>query len=313
MEYSSCNYLDLLHFSPKKLQTTLDGIKAMGKKVAVLYGNCHMEQLNLYLRESPGFMKEYFIIDLPVIFEMQRFGITFIDELVLNNIDLIIYQKIAKDNKFGPQWASENILSSINSDCERICVPNTVFLGYFPQEGLRHDTIIKNQINFVPMFCGDKYIDYEYADTRSIKATIHRLSDSNHFMRNDVENNLAMSFRLLEMQDLECSIPMKDYVVTNYKDICLFTEPKHPTNPFFHEMTDRILALLGIDKLNSGLVLDSQEGLSTINRLFYPAVIDELNLKFNKHDYYIDKRLTSQKFSFEEFIEVYIRNACDIE
>ena len=313
MEFKTLNYLDLLSFTPEKLQDTMDDIKAIGKKIVVLYGNCHMKQIDLYLRESPDFMKEYFIIVLPVIFEMQRYGITSINEAVLNSIDLLIFQNIAKDNKFGPQWASEIILSSINSDCKKICVPNTVFLGYFPQEGIRHDTIIRNQIDFVPMFCGDKYIDFEYTNTRSIKETIRHLSDPNHYMRNDVENNLEISFRLLEMQDMECDVQMRDYVISNYKDNCLFTEPKHPTNPFFHEMTDRILSLLGICKLNANLELDSQDGLSTINRLFYPSVVDMLKLGFNKSDYYIDKRLTTQKFSFEEFIEVYIRNVCEME
>ena len=313
MESDKLYYTDLIADGPDVLRKTIDDIKVSGKKLAALYGNCHMEVLDLYLREAPEFMERYYIIVLPVIFEMKSAGITALDEYFLNSIDLLIYQNIGEDNKFGPQWATDKVILSHSADCKRICVPNTVFLGYFPQEGARHNTIIKNQINCVPMFCGDKYIDKEYAKTRSIRKTISNLKDTDHTMRKDLEKNLKMSFRLLEMQDMGCDVQMRDFVISKYKDVCLFTEPKHPTNYFFHEMADRILSILGMDKLKDTLELDKQDGLSTINRLFYPAVVKGLGLTFDVREYYIDKRLTRQKFSFDEFIEVYIRNTCDME
>lgn len=313
MENNKLYYADLTAKDPLYLREKINNLKAEGKKLAALYGNCHMEILDIYLRESPEFMREYCIIVLPAIFEMKSAGITSLDEFFLKSIDLLIYQEIGEDNKFGPQWATSKVITTLKPERQRICIPNSVFMGYFPQETMRHDTIIKNQINFVPMFCGDKYIDFEYAKTSSIKKTILNLKNPDHPMIKDLDNNLNMSFRLLEMQDAGCDIPMKDYVVDKYRDICLFTEPKHPTNIFFHEMADRILSVLGMDKLYNVIDLDNQDGLSTINRLFYPAVIKGLDLKFEVHDYYIDKRLTVQKFTFDEFIEVYIRNTSEME
>lgn len=308
------NYTDLIqNYSGDDLQNFLDGIKATGKKIVSLYGNCHMEALAMYLKESSDFLKEYYLIELPVIFEMGKAGIVKLDEIFLNSLDLLIYQNIDEDNKFGPQWATDKMITSFSRECLRLIVPNMVFNGYYPQEGRRHNTIIKNMVNFVPMFAGDKYIDNEYKKTKSIKKTIENLKAIDFIGEEEIKSNLKKSFRLLEMQDEGCDIQMRDFVIANYKDKYLFSEPKHPANIFFHEMADRILLRLRLPKLPAEVALDKAYYLSTINRLMYPAVIHGLEIKFQVNSYYIDRRLTEQRFSFEEFVEVYIRNTSEME
>lgn len=283
-----------------------------GKRPALIYGNCHISVLSQFLMRSASFRERYYLITLPPVFDMDRLGIGGIPASLLGAIELFLYQNIGKENIYGPQWATDRFVEKTTPECVRVSFPNTVFYGYFPQEGGRHDTIIKNQVNMVPMFCGDNFIDEAYRRTGSIRETIRMLRDENAVGEELVTKNLRKAFRMLELQDYGCSISMRDYVQSHYRERYLFTEPKHPCNMFFYEMANRILGYLGLeeDVLRDGY--EEQYTLSTINRLLYPAVIRHLGLEFTVSDYYIDRRLTEQRFSFEEFIEVYIRNTTEL-
>lgn len=279
------------------------------KQIAAVYGNCHFHVITKYLSKAPDFLKNYILVFIPPVFDMEKLGICHISEFLLEHLDLLIYQNINHDNLYGAQWSTEEILKRVPEECVRICVPNTVFFGYFPQEGRRRNTILKNRINQVPMFCGDKYIDKVFAEKMSISKTIECLSDKEAIPENDILSNLKKSFRMLEIQDMGCHIPMKDYVEGNYQKKYLFTEPKHPANCFFREMTERILRYLKLDdEIQNADELDQENTLSTINRLLYPSVKKVLKLDFTVTEYYCDRRLTEQKLNFAEFIEVYIRN-----
>lgn len=286
----------------------------LGKQIAVVYGNCHFHVLVRYLLCAPAFTEQYCLVVIPPVFDMEELGIEKISETLLAGSDLIIYQLIRHENLYGAQWSTDELLPRLPEKCVRICIPNTVFFGYFPQEGPRADTILKNPVNHVPMFCGDKFIDTVFRRYRSIWQTVDILRSPDFLTEEQVSRNLFRAFRMLEMQDLGCDIPMRDFVIREYRQQCLFTEPKHPCNIFFREMAERILRRLGLsEQIRNAEKLDREETLSTINRLFYPSVIKHLGLKFTRDSYYCDRRLTEQKLSFGEFIELYIRNTIAAE
>lgn len=288
--------------------------KGLRKRTAAVYGNCHFSALVPYLLQAPAFFQQYLLVVVPPVFDMEQLGITSLSETMLNKLDLLIYQQINADNLYGNQWSTADILPRVSGECALVCVPNTVFMGYFPQEGRRTNTILKNQCNRVPMFCGDKFIDRTFEKCGSIKETIRIIKDEDYLEEADVIRNLNKSFRMLELQDAGCHIQMKDYVQAHYRERYLFTEPKHPANIFFHEMAQRILCYIGLDPyIENANHLDEQDTLSTINRLLYPTVIKHLKLKFQQEEYYCDRRLTTQKLSFEEYVEVYIRNTCRMD
>ena len=287
--------------------------KKKKKKIALLYGNCHTTVLSRFLLAAPAFRGEYYLVLMPPVFDMKKLKIDHIPPALLKEIDLFLYQNIGQDNIYGEQWASERLLQDVSERCVQVSFPNTMFYGYFPQESRRHDTIIKNQVNFVPMFCGDKYIDQNYAKTRSIKKTIEILRSDDLVSAQEVEKNLKKSFRMLELQDIGCSVMMRDYVVENFRRHYLFTEPKHPCDDFFREMAVRILRFLEMDDTLDQNACEERYTLSTINRLIYPAVRKHLQLEFPVEDYYIDRRLSKQRFSFEEYVEVYIRNTMEMD
>lgn len=313
---------DCLHYeqlfsslSSDEIGYFVDGYaKGLRRRTAAVYGNCHFSALVPYLLQAPAFSRKYLLVVVPPVFDMEQLGIGSLSETMLQRLDLLIYQQIHADNLYGNQWATADILTRVSEQCALVCVPNSVFMGYFPQEGRRTDTILKNQRNRVPMFCGDKFIDHTFAECGSIRETIRIIKDEDYLEEADVIRNLNKSFRMLELQDYGCHIPMNDFIQAHYQERYLFTEPKHPVNFFFHEMAQRILWYIGLDPyIENADDLDEQDTLSTINRLLYPTVIKHLKLKFHREEYYCDRRLTPQKLSFEEYVEVYIRNTCRME
>lgn len=288
--------------------------KGLKRQIAAVYGNCHFSALVPYLLQAPAFSRQYLLVVVPPVFDLEQLGINSLSETMLQKLDLLIYQQINADNLYGNQWSTADILSRVSDKCTLVCIPNTVFMGYFPQEGRRTDTILKNQRNRVPMFCGDKFIDHTFAECGSVRETIRIIKDEDYLEEADVIRNLNKSLRMLELQDNGCHIQMKDFVQAHYQERYLFTEPKHPVNFFFHEMAQRILRYIGLDPyIENTNYLDEQDTLSTINRLLYPTVIKHLKLKFHQDQYYCDRRLTPQKLSFEEYVEVYIRNTRHME
>ena len=52
-------------------------MKQRGKQKVILYGNCHMECIRLYLLSSCQFSEKYEIVDLPPIFRLNQENINF--------------------------------------------------------------------------------------------------------------------------------------------------------------------------------------------------------------------------------------------
>lgn len=313
--FSSIAYEDLCTIDSLNFSTFITTIsRVFNRKISMIYGNCHMDVVRKYLFRSSEYLSEYITFVFPPIYDIEKSNIDNIDESFLQEIDLLIYQRIERTNQFGVKWNTEDMMQRLKQGCRTVSVPNTIFYGYFPQEGHRSNTILKNQKNFRPMFTGDKFIEREFYESGSISETIEIIKKKDYLSASVIDKNLRKSIRMLELQDAWCDIKMTDYILENYKRIFLFTEPKHPINIFFKEMTQRILKYIEInDSFSACEDLDKEDSLATISRLLYPAVKENLGLTFEVYDYYCDKRITQQKLSFDEYVELYIRNVCDID
>lgn len=313
--FSSIAYEDLCALDSLNFSTFITTVsRTFNRKISMIYGNCHMDVVRKYLFRSSEYLSEYITFVFPPIYDIEKSNIGNIDESFLQEIDLLIYQRIERTNQFGVKWNTEDMIQKLKQGCRTVSVPNTIFYGYFPQEGHRSNTILKNQKNFRPMFTGDKFIEREFYKTGSISETIGNIKKKDYLSASVIEKNLRKSIRMLELQDDWCDVKMSDYILENYKYVFLFTEPKHPINIFFKEMTNRILKYIEINDFCSACEeLDKEDSLATISRLLYPAVKENLGLTFEVYDYYCDKRITRQKLSFDEYVELYIRNVCDIE
>lgn len=103
-----------------------------GRKMAVAYGNCHMESVSRYLTLHKQFSQEYGFYPFPAVCNMKE---EFPYEEILRHCDLFLHQSIRRDNKYGIRWCSENLLRCLREDCRIIAIPNLFGMGdfLFPQ------------------------------------------------------------------------------------------------------------------------------------------------------------------------------------
>ena len=100
---------------------------AFGKKLAIVYGNCHMSTLALYLQQNYYFNSEYFI-RFYYIGEWETPS-----EKELKKCDLLITQDIREKNEFNmPSYMS--LVSDIKKEALVVIVPNLYGCNlFFPQ------------------------------------------------------------------------------------------------------------------------------------------------------------------------------------
>lgn len=87
--------------------------------MAIAYGNCHMEAIQAYLERHKEFSAEYGFYPLPKIYELKR-----INEYrnVFQVCNLFLHQSIRKNNVYGEEYSSENVLSYLDKKCAIIVI-----------------------------------------------------------------------------------------------------------------------------------------------------------------------------------------------
>lgn len=206
----------------------------------------------------------------------------------------------------------KKILNSLENECKAICIPNLYFLGYFPQNGgyrNKEELILNNGIDTLFLHI-DTCIEKEYLKCHSIQEVIRTLKDINYISIEDIQSNLCCTLNELREREKRCDIIMSDYIENNYRARRIFTEPEHPTNEVIAELVNRLLEMLKIKE--KVLNFNSYSNLNNQNSLIYPCVYYALGLLFEDEKYFFCRGILDKKISFEEYIELYIRNVCEI-
>lgn len=99
--------------------------KCFNKKIAFLYGNCHMSVIREMLLSSSEFSKQYSVYPMTLVQEMD----TPVDIEVLNNCDLFIIQNIRDENRFGYEYCTSYLTKQISNEKITIIVPNLYGMG----------------------------------------------------------------------------------------------------------------------------------------------------------------------------------------
>lgn len=81
------------------------------KKLCIVHGNCQTEIIQRCLAETPNFISEYTIIDIPrVCQENEKTWENIQRSSLMSYCDLFIYQHVSNSNKYGSERASERFL-----------------------------------------------------------------------------------------------------------------------------------------------------------------------------------------------------------
>ena len=127
------------------------------KKIAVAYGNCHLEAIKKYLERHKEFDAIYGFYPFPMIQIWKTTKENLMD--VLSRCALFIHQSIRKDNGYGEKYASEYLLQYIPKTCEVIAVPNLYGLPkyLFPQLNYVKLTL---HGNWYPFFVDENMVEW---------------------------------------------------------------------------------------------------------------------------------------------------------
>lgn len=252
----------------------------------VFYGNC---QLNIGVY---NIFKNYIDADYSIISSYDLiYNNLDIPINILKEADIFIYQPI--NEKYGIYSINNNIVNSImtylNKNCNKICVPYLYFDSFFPlckknfddgydggylykQNNILNEESILNLKNiYSNLEIIDKYNNY----------------DIDFNFKNRFDDNIK---RLLDKEKL-CNIKISDFILNNYKKIHLFEMHHHPTSILIIYLTQQIFNYLKINiEIDKNIIINLSHEKFPISKY----VIDYFKFEFiekediNSFDYYLN-------------------------
>ena len=274
------------------------------KKVLMIYGNCHILFYYQFCNRSPAIKNAYIILKIPPIqaIKLQNTVGGGIDESVLENVDVFIYQKVKDDNKFSPYLSSDYIIRRLRKDVVLICIPNIFFSAYFPQHCVaRRNPKIEN-VPGGPCPYGDSNIESLYLQGYSAEKIADMLYKDDFYDKSYVISHMEETFNELRNREKECDIQISDYLESRYLEEQLFFTVNHPHNVVLKEAMIRTFDLLNIDvrdiDINTMVNNDRREAL------IYPSVKKALGIKFEKELFaYFDGK--KHMVNFSDYVKAY--------
>lgn len=278
------------------------------KKIAILYGNCHMSVVKDRLKNNCEFTKIYGIYPLRLIHEIYTSGLSDLSNSVFEYCDLFIHQDIQHGNRYGEKYASENVIGRLHSTCKIIAVPNVYGLPkyMFPQIDCTfcQKTILSH--NFYSF--RDVIIEKLYQDGKSVDYIVNSIKYENVFP----EKNVIFQYDLFKEKLLRRQKNWDIDIIEFYKKNCrikhLFYDINHPTGVLLEYIANKVLEIIGInpldDKYCSNIILDTYEVP------IYGCVMDIMGMTW-ENDYILKK---SSKYTYsgtclnlKNYVEQYLK------
>lgn len=300
------------------------------KKLAILYGNCHMNILGEYLQANPDFHRVYALR----CYSLMRIESAEDDEL--KACALFITQDIRENNELGMPPADGLIRMLESNHCRCIKVPNLYGCNLlFPQlkrceqEELdrRHQRHINEEaielkgmadwgvakirdLSMNTLMWKDICLEQLYSNGGDISQIETLMNYGEPFSQEQIQENFLTEMQKLKEREKVCDIRISDYIEENYRTKLLFYEPYHPVNEVIFEKGRRILALLKMTVFEECPIKDSLDGSEVF---IYGCVRRALHLEFEQK--YIRKSNLRGSYRFtlrdipltmKEYIEEYI-------
>lgn len=215
--------------------------KYFEKKIAVLYGNCHMGSLFEVLSKCVEFTDKYALYPIKLVCNIE--SEKYFQHPVFKNCDLFIHQSIQLYNRYGTEYASENIIPLLKESCVIISVPNIYHLPmcFFPQYAEKPELIQNGTI-----FFRDAIIDEYINDGKSIKDIVKAYETSNYFSRKYIAEKWDAFINKVKAREAEWDIKIADYLINQSNKELLFYDPNHPREEVIKYIAKRLLKYMGI-------------------------------------------------------------------
>lgn len=270
----------------------------VGKKIAIIYGNCHTMVISEMLKKSDGFNNKYALYEISPIQSIT--DIAYFTHPVFHETDLFIHQSIRQENRYGPEFASSHIIKLLKKTCTIIAIPNLYHLPmcFFPQYYDKSEYKLHGET----VFLRDSIIDNHYKD--KISAIVEKYTDEQYFKNECIQENFLHFLEKVREREKDWDIKVLDFIINNYRDHQLFYDPNHPTNFLLQYVTNEILKLLKVipikEEINC-MLLDSFE-MPICESVNFAL---DLRFKTKKEIRKSGKKIVKSKMDLEQYIKQY--------
>lgn len=279
------------------------------KKIAAIYGNCHILPIKEGLRNSSAFSEQYGFYPLRVIQSIAQNNGEDLKSRVFECCDLLIHQGIQKGNRYGEEYASENLLKYVNRQSIVIAIPNLYGLPkcFFPQIEY---TIPGKWINGRGYFSWrDKYIEQMYLEKRRVEDIVNEIKFGEVVNADDLLDQYDHFIEKLRLRECEWDVKVADWIIqTNTAQ--LFYDINHPTGVVMRYIIRKIMKIL---QLEGNQDLSNLYELDTYELPIYGQVMNTFKMEW-KNNYILRKcckyTLTNSQIDLKQYVEQYIKWNC---
>lgn len=280
--------------------------KVYKKKMAIIYGNCHIIPLKEALLYSEEFNNDYGIYPLDLIQVLAASGNIQEYSKAFEYCDLFIHQCIRVDNKYGYNYSSEFLMNKVKKNCIILSIPNLYGMPkfYFPQIYADINNCKTNNHQLYSF--RDKYIDEMFQEGKSIDYMIQKIMYDEFEDRAQIISRYDIFLQKLHQREDNLDIKISKWIYQSIEDYQLFYDYNHPTSIVFGYITKQILMCLGY----KDIYID-YERLTMLDNYEVPVygqVMNDFNMKWSNS--YLRKftknSLTNTPITLREYVNQYI-------
>lgn len=288
------------------------------KRLAMIYGNCQTDILKNMLLFCSEFKRNYTIITVPIVpayKSYEQIESIVNSEVLWQEIDLFIYQKIKLDNRFSKMLSTEYLLPKLRNDCLKVSISSVYFRGYFIQY---YPLPTENRKDYLEQMFpfGDKFIDSFMSKKRNreeIDTFIEYICSNDFLSSEEIRRECEDSLQELKKREKNVDVKICDYIEKFYKKRQLFYSINHPDVSLLYEYTNRILEYLEYKKLPEISFLDMFLLFGSLKggeMVIYPSVIFSLKMEQWEKMYFANRGISGDllldfKTYQKEYIEYY--------
>ncbi len=217
------------------------------KKMALFYGNCHLERITRYMSHVDAFTEQYAIYPMAPV-QSIRDAAYFKTEVLLW-CDLFIHQAIRLNNRYGEDFASEKLISRLRSDAQVVAVPNTYHLPMHIFAQYREKKELLFPVCHGTVFFRDGIIDdlCETDHCHIARIVEEYVQDTITIDETIIRDRYQQFIEKVQTREKDWDIKVSDYIEQNFRQKKLYYDPNHPSAEFLIWICKKLLDCLGMD------------------------------------------------------------------
>ncbi|MCI8373329.1 MAG: hypothetical protein HFI75_13255 [Lachnospiraceae bacterium] len=300
--------LMLLGYQPFKdfIDYQLADILWSEKKIALLYGICHLRGISECLRQSKEFTERYEVFYyanylISSVYGNMRF------QYIITKCDLLIYNFAASPES---SRMNEAVLSRLPKKGKTLCLPIIYFGGYFPQSQRMFNEMNPYAIkcdgyNYTPFSYGDSWLNQCIDQGMSVADILDSLYHTDIYDEQFLESYLENEWKRFRFQEQQGEFRFADYIQENFQKRRLFRNEGHMENEILIYYARQVLEKLDVDDT---LNIIDEPLMKCSQHLIYPSTAKILGLEWDVMNEILDLYTYNgwKKISVCEFVEKYV-------